>query len=119
MTSPEDALREAREAAAASHRVPEEANLLAPSPAPEEDVPSAQLIDWAVIDPDLEEVRSTRRFGAPITALKRLLLRLLMQYHLELTAQQTRFNLALLMRVRQLEERVDELERGRDGGKPQ
>ena len=48
---------------------------------------------------------STRRGGAPITGFKRLLLRLLRQYFVELEAQQTRFNIALLERLDALEER--------------
>lgn len=73
-----------------------------------------QLSEWALIEPDLREVRSTRRFGAPVTAIKRALLRLLEQYHLELRSQQTRFNLHLLNQLRLLQQRVDELERRLD-----
>ena len=61
------------------------------------------------VDPEL--VYSTRRFGAPITGLKRVLLRLLRQYHVELEAQQTRFNIAVVLHLRDLEVRVDRLER--------
>jgi hypothetical protein len=61
------------------------------------------------VDPEL--VYSTRRLGAPITGLKRVLLRLLRQYHVELEAQQTRFNIALVVHLRDLEARVDRLER--------
>jgi hypothetical protein len=64
-----------------------------------------------VIEVDPEGVYSTRRLGAPITALKRLLLRLLRQYHVELESQQTRFNIALLTYLRDLEARVGRLER--------
>ncbi len=81
-------------------------------PAPGELTP-AQLTEWALIEPDLRQVRSTRRLGAPVTALKRLLLRALGQYHAELTSQQTRFNVHLLGQVRALEHRVAELERQR------
>jgi len=70
-----------------------------------------RLFEWAVIEPDLEEVRSTRRFGAPMTAFKRLLLRLLAQYHAELLAQQTRFNVNLVAQLRVLEQRIEALER--------
>jgi hypothetical protein len=76
-----------------------------------------QLSEWALIEPDLREVRSTRRFGAPVTAAKRGLLRLLEQYHLELRSQQTRFNLHLLNQIRLLQQRVDELERRLDDEK--
>jgi hypothetical protein len=64
-----------------------------------------------VIAVDTERVYSTRRLGAPVTAFKRLLMRLLRQYHVELEAQQTRFNIALLAHVRDLERRVSALER--------
>ena len=70
--------------------------------------------EWALIEPDLREVRSTRRHGAPVTALKRMLLRLLGQYLGQLTSQQSRFNVHLLIRLRALEQRVEELERLRD-----
>jgi hypothetical protein len=70
-----------------------------------------KLFEWALIEPDVREVRSTRRLGAPITALKRGLLRLLLQYHTSLLAEQTRFNVNLLMHVKRLEDRVEELER--------
>jgi hypothetical protein len=66
--------------------------------------------------------RSTRRGGGPITAFKRFLLRMLLQYHNELEAQTTRFNLHLLGHVGALEDRVDKLERRvrelEDGGGP-
>jgi hypothetical protein len=69
------------------------------------------LFEWAMIDPDLREVRSTRRLGYPVTLLKRGLVRLLNQYHAELIAQQTRFNVHVLGHVRRLETRIEELER--------
>ncbi|HSO99105.1 MAG TPA: hypothetical protein VLP43_09155 [Solirubrobacteraceae bacterium] len=74
----------------------------------------SQMHEWALIEPDLREVRSTRRFGAPMTALKRTLLRLLGQYLGQIISQQSRFNVHLLSRVRALEQRVEELERLRD-----
>jgi hypothetical protein len=73
------------------------------------EVPSLEDLErWASIEVDPEAVYSTRRGGAPITALKRLLLRLLRQYHVELEARQTRFNVALVQRLRQLERRSGE-----------
>lgn len=65
-------------------------------------VSDEQLRQWAVIEVDPREVYSTRRLGAPITFLKRFMLRLLRQYTMELEARQTRFNLALLARLREL-----------------
>lgn len=74
-------------------------------------VTTARLLEWTVIEPAIEGVRSTRRLGAPVTAVKRLLLRLLAQYHAELLAQQTRFNVGVVGEVRRLEERIEMLER--------
>ena len=51
------------------------------------------------------------RSGAPITLLKRLLVRLLRQYLAQIASQQTRFNLQLTAFVAELEDRVAELER--------
>jgi hypothetical protein len=109
VSAPEDALARAR---AEAERLRAEgvydagAGERAPAPA----VTAAQLIEWAVIEPALSEVRSTRAYGAPITTFKRGLVRLLAQYNRQLAAQQTRFNLNLLARVQQLEERIGALE---------
>jgi hypothetical protein len=69
-----------------------------------------QLREWALIDVDTSLLRSTRRGGAPVTGLKRLLLRLLRQYTNELEAQQTRFNVGVLARLEELERRIARLE---------
>lgn len=112
MTSPEEAVDEARAAAArmrsrgAYGEQPESAGL-----EPSEALTPGRLFEWALIDPDVRNVRSTRRLGAPITALKRVVLRLLAQYHAELIAEQARFNVNVALYVRRLEERVAELER--------
>jgi len=89
---------------------------VAPDPGPPAvtDPDPGQLHEWALIEPDLREVRSTRRYGAPMTAFKRTLLRLLGQYLGQIISQQSRFNVHLLIRVRALEQRVEELERLRD-----
>jgi hypothetical protein len=81
-------------------------------------ITTGKLFEWALIEPDLRDVRSTRRGGAPITAFKRLLLRLLAQYHGELIAEQTRFNVNLVSHVRHLEERIEELEQQVRGREP-
>jgi hypothetical protein len=115
MTRPEDAGRRAREEAAARRAaggyagVPEEGALqetiVAGSPSRE------LLARWAVIEIEPDEVvYSTRAAGAPITFVKRLLVRLLRQYLVELESRQTRFNIALLERLGALEERVERLE---------
>ena len=118
LTGPEDALERARERAArkrAEGAYPElpDGGLGDSITA---DRPSLELLgDWAVIEIDPENVYSTRRLGAPITGLKRLLIRLLRQYHGELEARQTRFNIALLSHIQDLEARVRRLERGDHG----
>jgi hypothetical protein len=112
---PEDALAEARReveriraAGGYAERDPSSLRI-----EPLDRVTHAQLLEWALVEPDLSKLRSTRRFGAPITWLKRMLLRGLQQYHNELAFQQSRFNIQLLRRVFELEERIEELERER------
>ena len=36
-------------------------------------------LEWAVVEPDVENVYSTRKYGAPITATKQFLIRALQQ----------------------------------------
>lgn len=114
MTSPEEAIERARERAAQRQ---EEAGLVTEEPAGLEasitaERPSLELLsEWSVIEVDSSDIYTSRRGGAPVTALKRLLLRLLGQYHGQLEARQTRFNIALLSRFRDLEERVAAVER--------
>ena len=97
MTQPQDALAQARDGAAElrARGAYGEATPIRPGPPPG-GTSDLKLYQWALIEPDTRDVRSTRGFGAPITALKRLLLRLLVQYHMQLTGEQTRFNVALL-----------------------
>lgn len=65
----------------------------------------ALLAQWAVIEIEPDEVvYSTRAAGAPITFAKRVLVRLLRQYFVELEARQTRYNIALLERLDALEQ---------------
>ena len=78
---------------------------------PVESVTLDQLYEWAVIEPEVEGLYSTRRFGAPITFVKRMVQRSLRQYLGQMVAQQTRFNLQLTVYVARLADRVDELER--------
>ena len=107
MTRPEDALERARAAARPSPPPGEvarsfERDLGGDSP------PDDVLQEWAVISVDPDHVYSSRRLGAPLTFMKRALLRLMRQYTAELEAQQTRFNLAVLGRLRELERRRSE-----------
>jgi hypothetical protein len=117
LTRPEEALEHARAEAArkrAEGGYPEPGpGALAGSIAP--DKPSVELLrEWAAIQVDPDLVYSTRRLGAPITVFKRLLMRLLRQYHVELESRQTRFNIALLAHLEDLEARVARLERSPD-----
>lgn len=110
---PEDALRAAmeeaeRRRAAGGYAEPAERTTIEPL----DQVTRAQLLEWALIEPDLTKLRSTRRGGAPITWVKRMLLRGLQQYHNEVIYQQTRFNIHLLRKLLELEERIERVERG-------
>ncbi len=69
-----------------------------------------RLARWAIIEPDAGQVYSTRRYGRPITAVKRGLVLLLRQYIGQVSAQQSRFNAQVAAHVLRLEERVAELE---------
>ena len=73
MTRPEEALERAREAAErkrAGGGYPADASAAADAAPPERPTP-AQLREWSLIQVDPELVYSTRRAGAPVTALKR------------------------------------------------
>jgi hypothetical protein len=107
VNGPEDALERARASAGEDPPAGEVAGSFERDLA--SDTPSDELLQqWAVISVDPAALYSTRRFGAPLTLLKRGLLRLLRQYTAELEAEQTRFNLALLGRLRELERRREE-----------
>jgi hypothetical protein len=105
--SPEEALSAARQRARATGPASDSTG----PPVPETPHESLRrLAAWAIIEPDETEVYSTRRLGAPVTLLKRLLVRLLRQYLDQVTAQQSRFNAHLLAHLIALEERVARLE---------
>ena len=120
MTAPEEALEQARAALASMRAAGAYGEEQSVELEPGEPITSGKLFEWALIEPDLRNVRSTRRLGAPITALKRGLLQLLAQYHAELIAEQARFNVNLVLHVRRLEDRIAELERelGREAPAP-
>jgi len=107
---PEEALAAAR--AAASERD----DALEPGVAiePTERVSIEQLMEWAAIEPDIELMVSTRKLGAPITWFKRQVIHFLRQYFRELQSQQTRFNLNVLIRLAELEDRVARIEEARE-----
>jgi hypothetical protein len=113
---PQEALGAARErAAAARARGAYADDLERFRVAPAQSPGLEQLLEWAVIEPDADELRSTRRLGAPITLVKRTLYRALRQYNAQVLSQQTRFNLVVAMHVAQLSDRVTRLEE-RAGG---
>ncbi len=108
MTRPEQALELARRQAA--QRRAEYGAVEPIRVGPPYDQIAARLSEWAVPDPTGYEIRSIRRGGAPITWFKRLLVRLLYQFHAQLISDQSRFNALMLSYVRTLEDRVRELE---------
>jgi hypothetical protein len=111
---PEEALEAARRAAAeARARGAYADDLSGFEVSPTDRVTTERLLEWAVIEPDVELVRSTRRWGAPITAAKRGLVFVLRQYLGQVVAQQTRFNLHAAVRLAELEEEVERLRRER------
>jgi hypothetical protein len=106
---PEEALPAARAAAAARDDELPAGMAIEPT----ERVSIEQLMEWAAIEPDIELMVSTRRLGAPITWFKRKVIHFMRQYFRELQSQQTRFNLNVLIRVAELEDRVARLEEAR------
>lgn len=121
MTRPEDALEHAR-AEAARKRAAGVYGEPGPGALDESIVsgrPSAELLSrWAVVEGDPRLLYSTRRAGGPITALKRGLIRLLRQYLADVESRQTRFNIALLASVQDLERRVERLEEAAGTDRP-
>jgi hypothetical protein len=118
--TPEEALTEARRRAAADSSAGQSSAVESGESVEEARQASLRrLAAWAVIEPEEAEVYSTRRLGAPITLLKRFLVRLLRQYLVQISAQQSRFNAHVAAHVISLEDRVAELERAareRTGG---
>ena len=112
MTRPEEALENARAAAAQARA---EGGYLDDlhglQVEPTDAVTIDRLLEWALIEPDPRLVRSTRALGAPITWLKRLLVRMLRQHLAQIVSQQSRFNIQLTAFVAELEDRVTQLER--------
>jgi hypothetical protein len=109
---PEDALEAARRAVAeARARGAYADDLSGFTVEPTDRISTEQLLEWAVIEPDVDHVRSTRRWGRPITAAKRALVHVLRQYLGQIVAEQTRFNLHAAIRLAELEDRIERLER--------
>jgi hypothetical protein len=109
---PEDALDAARRAVADARARGHYADDLSGfTVEPTDRISTEQILEWAVIEPDVDLVRSTRRWGGPITWAKRALVHVLRQYLGQIVAQQTRFNLHAAVRLAELEERVERMER--------
>ncbi len=108
MREPREALEAARRAAAAARDAGAEQAAVEPGAHADDDEAAGRVGDHRARR--ALEVYSTRRFGRPITAFKRLLIRLLYQYLGQISAQQSRFNAHLAAHVLQLEERVRALE---------
>jgi hypothetical protein len=119
VTSPDDALDTARERAAAAGGAPADDGGFTVEPVSR--VGAEHLVDWALIEPRQDQMYSTRRLGAPVTLLKRLVSRALRQQQNQLSSEQTRFNLGVVAYVRELERRIGELEAElrRRGGPPE
>jgi hypothetical protein len=107
VTRPEEALDKARAAAAQGDYTDDLSGLTV---APTDATTVEKLLEWALIEPDVDLVYSTRRFGRPITAFKRALVWTLRQYNGQVYGQQTRFNHHIVLYARRLEDRVAELE---------
>lgn len=113
MRTPEEALIQARRQAAADPWQPDQ-DRESGRPSDLEFVePFAleRLASWALIEPEAAEVYSTRRFGKPITWIKRAMLRLMRQYVDQIAAQQSRFNAMVVAQVLAMDDRVRLLER--------
>jgi hypothetical protein len=112
VTNPEEALELARRRAAEARAAGEyDDDLSGFAIEPTDRVSTELLLEWAVVEPELEHVRSTRPVVGPvITAFKRALVRANRQYLGQVVAQQNRFNLHLLVHVSELEDRVRRLE---------
>lgn len=111
MTRPEEALERAREAARAARAQGGYAeDLHGMEIEPTDAVTVDKLLEWALIEPDPRLVRSTRALGAPVTWVKRLLVRVLRQHLDQIVSQQTRFNIQLTAFVAELADRVAALE---------
>jgi hypothetical protein len=123
---PEEALEAARGAAAAARARGAYADELAGLRIePTNRVDTELLMEWAVAEPDVDMVRSTRKLGAPITWFKRGLVHAMRQYQGQVIATQARFNLQLMVylaelddRIRTLEEKVEAAARTTNGPHP-
>jgi hypothetical protein len=111
VTRPEEAVGASRAAAAAARECGKYADDLGGlTVAPTDAATVEKLLEWALIEPDVDLVYSTRRSGRPITAFKRALVWNLRQYYGQVYGQQTRFNHHIVLYARRREDRIAELE---------
>ncbi|HVS29202.1 MAG TPA: hypothetical protein VHE14_06595 [Solirubrobacteraceae bacterium] len=111
MTSPELALERARQEVVRRRDAGEYADDLGGFRIePVVELTTEKLLEWALIEPDIERVYSTRRWGRPITAFKRALIWATRQYHGQVYGEQTRFNHHVTIYAGQYRDRVRELE---------
>lgn len=107
--TPEEALALARTAAVDTRAAYDEGPVSLDA-SPVTRISENRLLEWSVIEPEVERVYSTRRLGAPITFAKRGLIRAMRQYLGEAFALQSRYNAVATAHILNLEERVRELE---------
>ena len=105
--TPEEALAQARSAAAGQHYAEPPVSLDA---SPVMRLSETKLVEWSLIEPTLDRVYSTRRLGGPITWIKHRLIFFLRQYLGEAWAQDSRYNALATVHILNLEDRVRELE---------
>lgn len=111
MMRPEDALEQARSEAVRRRAAGGYAeDLSGMQIEPTARVSVDKLMEWSLIEPDVDGVYSTRRWGRPITAFKHALIWALRQYNGQVYGQQTRFNHHIVLYASRLEDRVSELE---------
>lgn len=103
--TPEEALAAARAAAQPFDEGP-----VSLDATPADPLSQTRLVEWSLIEPELDRVYSNRRGGGAIGAAKRLLVKALRQYFAELLAQENRYNAIATAHIIRLEERVRELE---------
>jgi hypothetical protein len=69
-----------------------------------------KLMEYAVIEPDVRELRSSRRMGGLVTAIRRVLVWLLWPYWAARLADQSRFNTEFVRQLQGLEAALDQAE---------
>lgn len=111
--SPEEALAAARAAA-----TPFDERPVSLDASPIDTVSASRLVEWSLIDPQVDRVYSQRRGGGALTSAKRMLVRALRQYFAEIVAQENRYNAVATQHIVHLEERVRDLEAQLQASRP-